>query len=133
MKRIIAVDPDAVNRYVPEDAREWPEADQPVFLLKALKAREAAKLQDHGVEVGMGTDNTMRVLSGSTIIRALELGLVGWENFKDASGNEVEWRENNGKGRPENLDRIPERIRRELAEVIAEGTFFMEQEEKNSD
>ena len=133
MNRIIALDPDQVHEYVPKTARDWPDEDQPVFLLKCLKAKESAKLQDNVVQAGMGDDPQMKIFTGSTVLRALEMGLVGWRNFKGKDGTEAEWRENNGKPRPENFDRIPEKIRQELAGAITDGTFLTEQEEKNSE
>lgn len=136
MNRIIAIDPEAVHRYVPKIARSLPVEDQPIFLIKALKAKESAKIQDGLADYVEGDGNVapaVRIYSGTAILNALKLGLSGWENFKNAKGEDVAWRENNGQARPENIDFIPPDIRKELAEVITEGTFLTEQEEKNSE
>lgn len=137
MNRIIAIDPDATHRYIPKIARDWPVEDQPVFLIKTLKAKEAANLQDGMTDAVVNkkdsNDTTVRIYSGTAAVKALKAGLVGWENFKDADGEDVEFRENNGTPRMENFDRIPVKIRAELAEAITEGTFLTEQEEKNSE
>ncbi len=137
MNRIIAIDPEAVHRYIPKMARTWPVEDQPVFLIKALKAKEAAKIQDGLADIvpeGNNKDlSTMRIYSGSSILNALVAGLSGWENFKLSNGEDAPWRDNNGTPRAENFDYIPSDIRKELAEQITEGTFLTEQDEKNSE
>jgi len=137
MNRIIAIDPDQTHQYVPKIARDWPVEDQPVFILKALKAKDAARLEDGMADAVINkkeNDNTtMRIYSGTAVINALKTGLVGWQNFKDVNGNDVIWRENNGVPRSENFDCIPAQIRKELAEAITEGNFLTEQEEKNSE
>lgn len=131
---IQAIDPKATIRYVPKCDRELPPAEKTIFLLHPLTARDAARMQDGIAEYvteKKTNDQTMRILSGSQTLRALELGLAGWENFKTADGLDVEWRENNGKPRPEMFDCIPADIRRELAEVIIEGRDLTESAAKN--
>ncbi len=137
MKRIIAIDPEAIHRYIPKVARKWPEKDRPVFLIKVLSAKEAAKLEDGMSDAVVNKknrdDTTVRIYGGTAVLKALEVGLKGWENFKTANGEDAPWRENNGNPRQENFDFIPVKIRSELAEAITEGTFLTEQEEKNSE
>lgn len=131
---IQAIDPKATIRYIPKCDRDQPVENQTVFLLRPLTARDAARMQDDIAEVMTGKkseNSTMKINSGSNVLRALELGLAGWENFKTADGHDVEWRENAGKPRPEMLDCLPADIRRELAEVIIEGRELPEASAKN--
>lgn len=131
---IQAIDPKATIRYVPKCERDLPVETQTVFLLRPLTARDAARMQDDIAEVMTGKkseNSTMKINSGSNVLRALELGLAGWENFKTNDGKDVEWRENNGKPRPEMFDCLPADIRRELAEVIIEGRDLTESSAKN--
>ena len=136
MRGIFAIDPAAEIRHIPKAARDLSVEDQPVFILKPLSARESARIQDGAIEStvgGKGGETTMRVMSGGSALKALASGLTGWENFKTPDGTLVEFLHNNGKPHPENLDRIPSAIRRELAEVITEGAEMDEEAEKNSD
>lgn len=131
---IIAINPDEKIRYIPKCDRELPAERQTAFLLRPMKAKDAAKMQDGAAEIDLARDqkdSTLRLRSGTQELEVLRLGLAGWENFKDANGAEVEYRENNGNPRPEVLDRIPAKIRRELAEAIIEGGTLSESAGKN--
>ncbi|MCF8719211.1 hypothetical protein [Nitrospina gracilis] len=129
-----AIDPSATFEYVPKCDRDLPEEAQTVFILKYMDARQAAKMEDQAVEGAVsskGDDTSLRFRSGSKVLQALEYGLRGWRNFQDKGGNEIPFRENNGKPRPENFDAIPPSVRRELANVIIDGSEMSEGEEKN--
>ena len=133
---MFAVDPDKIHRYVPKEARKLPVEEQPVFLIKILKAKDAAVIEDKSIIADLAKDDevsNMRFFSGTTIIRTLKEGLKGWENFKLPDGTEAPWRENNGNPKPENFDFIPNKLRKELAEAISIGSFLDEDTEKNSD
>ena len=137
MSKLIAIDPGQEHRYIPKDARALSPEDQPVFIITSLTARETSELEDGAADAILpskeGGQTKMRVLSGGTVLKALMKGLKGWENFKDATGNNVPWRENNGKARQDNLDRIHPSIRKELAEAITEPNNLDGQAEKNSE
>ncbi len=131
MSKIIAIDPEKKYNYIPECERDLESADQTIFHLSMPKAKEAANLQDNITESTLGDQAVMRVKSGSSVLSALQVGLRGWENFKDAKGQPILWRDNNGKPRPEMFDVIPPKIRQELAEVITSGIGLDEEQEKN--
>lgn len=120
-----AVDPSAVYTYVLKEDRELPREEQTKFKLRSLSAGEQAKVKDStaGWENETGR---MQMNSGTVELMALRFGLVGWEGFRDASGNEVEFdgtkRKVNGVSimQPSDaaLSRLAPRHRMELAEQI---------------
>ncbi|MBI5427542.1 MAG: hypothetical protein HZA02_04595 [Nitrospinae bacterium] len=130
----IAVNPNEKIRYILKGDRDLPVERQTVFLLKPLRAKDAARMQDGAAEIDIGkgrADSTMRIMSGTQTLEALRSGLAGWENFKNAQGEEVVWRENNGEPRPEMFDLIAAKDRRELAERIIEGRDLPDESAKN--
>jgi hypothetical protein len=136
---IFAVDPGKVFDYIPKACRKLPEEQQVVFQCKPLNAKAAASLEDKSVDATMekgNTGNTMRIYSGSTVLRALNKGLVGWKNFKlspDSPEIEFLMDRNNKEPQPQMIDFIPADVRKELAEFITTGKDLTEDEAKNSD
>ncbi|MDD5762175.1 MAG: hypothetical protein PHP88_06650 [bacterium] len=125
----IAVDPNKSWEYVLLVDRELPPEQQTVFELKVLTARDLASIQD-GSTTG-NVDGSLMFKSGTQTLRILDLGVSGWRNFKNESGAEVPFRDNNGKPRSENWDVLRPEWRRELANAITEQNRLTEEERKN--
>ncbi len=125
----IAVDPSKSWDYVLLVDRELPPEQQTIFELKVLSARDLAAIQD-GATKG-NVDGSLEFKSGTQTLRILEMGVRGWRNFKDDTGADVPYRENNGKPRPENWDCLRPEWRRELANAITEQNRLSEEERKN--
>lgn len=127
---VIAIDPSKTFDYVLLCDRANPPEEQTVFQLRVLSARELAEIEDGAIR--SDREGKLEYLSGSQTIRILNYGLRGWRNFRDAAGNEVPFRENNGKPRGENWDCLLPEWRRELANAITEQNRISETERKNS-
>ena len=132
---LCAIDPAQVHDYVPKRYRNLPTEKQPVFQVKILSAREAAELENNSVSAHTGTNNkqVMRVMAGTTVLKALVKGCVGWKNWKYSNGEEAKFRDNAGKPSDKTFDCVPNVIRAELAKVITTGLGLTEQAAKNSD
>jgi len=132
---LFAIDPAEIHDYVPKRYRKLPPEDQPSFQLKILSARDAAELENNSLSSHTGHDNKqfMRVKSGTTTLKALVKGCVGWKNWKTKNGTEAKFRENAGKPNEQTFDCVPNVIRGELAKVITTGLGLTEQAAKNSD
>lgn len=125
----IAVDPKKVFDYVLLCDREQPKEQQTIFHLKVLTARELADIEDKAARADM--QGNLEFRSGTQIIRILNAGMKGWSNFKNAAGEEVAFRENNGAPRQENWDVLRPEWRRELANAITEQNALTEADQKN--
>lgn len=96
--------------------------DEPVtaFNLKPLTAREGAEvfssISFHG-ESGGAT------LTYETSSLAIKHGLIGWRNFFDREGKEIEFSK-------ENINRLPPLVFLSVATVIINSTVFGEEEKK---
>lgn len=120
----IAITPNSTFEYVLKVDRDLPEEERTLFRLRALSAAEQAKVEDQ--TASLSREDEIRVRSGSTILEALRLGLVGWEGFRDENGNEVPFRSTKRKVAgvevpqcdPANLDWLLPEWRRELVEAI---------------
>jgi len=128
-----AIDPTATIDYVLECDRDLPTDEQTIFELRCLTAGELARLEDNTLTSTMDSDNKpeFRVMTGSVQINALQLGLKGWRNFKDAQGNEIPFKRRSDKCAKENLDYLHPHWRRELVEAITEMNDLSEGDEKN--
>jgi hypothetical protein len=124
----IAVDPARTYRYVLACERALPVEQQTVFLLKALTAREHAQIRD-GLSV-VDPQGNLLVRQGSGEILILTLGVLGWENFKDAQGAPVAFLADPMQ-KDANWDRLAPHHRKELADAVTEMTFLSEAERKN--
>ena len=122
----IAVDPQRTIRYVLLQDAALPLPEQTTFLLKTFSARELAQIEDGSASIS--ATGEQRVYTGSMRLRALEIALVGWENFKERSGLAVPFDEVN---RGKNLDRLAPEWRREMANHVLAETRLTEAEVKN--
>jgi len=67
-----------------------PDAEKTKFQVRFLTAKEQAKLRDQMYSVsGIGAARNEKFLTGTSALTALEMGLVGWENFKFEDNGEV--------------------------------------------
>ena len=119
--------------YVLKRERSLPVEGQTRFFLRPLTCEELASLEDNSVRFNVQTDE-MRVQSGTTLIRTLQLGLVGWENFGGAEfkvttiGGTKTVRTEVTK---ECLDLLSPADRRELANAITEQNRLTEDDRGN--
>lgn len=135
---MIAIDPVSERRYILKAERGLPPEEQSVFILRPLTLRESNAIEDMTVGVGEGDGMTIR--SGSVRTRALEYGLIGWENVLDSKGNEVPFdgtRQKRGgvefiSPNSKTLERLPRSVQHELAEAITTGSDLTEEEAGNS-
>lgn len=98
---------------------------QTVFMITDLDARDFARIQDELYTVkGFGKRRKERFQTGEQQLEILKRGLVGWKNFIDSDGKDVKWKEPDGDPKAkeailvENINRIPEAARAELADLI---------------
>lgn len=112
------------KEYILESDRELPAEKQTKFFIKPLSAKQAAVLQDSMKFSGEGT---IMQNMGTNTLEMLKIGLVGWENFVDAEGNQIKFTKN----MDENIDRLAVAYRYELASAIMELSNFGDKEVKN--
>lgn len=129
----IAIDPNATVDYILECDRKKEKEDQTVFELRWLTAQELARLEDGSLTSIMSKENRpeFQIHSGSMQIKTLQIGLVGWRNFRDKDGNEIDFKQRNDQCAKENLDYLHPQWRRELVEAITEMNQITEDETKN--
>lgn len=132
----IALDPKRTSEFVlscdrkDESGKPIPKEKQTVFELRVLTARELAQLEDELSEVDMR--GTIKVKAGSQVLKILKLGLVGWKNFKDGKGNEIQFqKDKEGVPREQNWNYLKQNWRREIADAITEQTNLTEEQLKN--
>lgn len=123
----IAVDPTRTVRYVLAQDRQLDLADQTVFLLRPLTAREFATIEDAMSTVTPSGE--VRVATGSQTLRTLEVGLTGWENFKTPDGVQVPFR--HPQTQVIQYEYLRPDWRRELANEILGLTRVTDTERKN--
>jgi len=117
-------------RYVPKRERKVQKEEQAWFMLRPLKARELATIQDEAafattIDGEVGTINMRRA---STHYKMVARGGVGFGNL------DVEFKANeDGTVVAEQLDRFPGWLIDELALTLDQASTVSEDEEKNSD
>ena len=130
-------------KYVLKDERKAAKEgkEHTVFLLKALSARELEDLEA-SISLGMTfskdekggeVTGSQEIKPGEKVNAFLRIGLCGWENFKDAKGNEVEFKkeESTGMASWDSINMVvPYRF--ELYNAIEDGNTVSQDEAKNS-
>jgi hypothetical protein len=114
--------------------RDLDPSDQTIFEVRWLKYSEQVKIEDNTVTSKIGRKNEeseMRIASGTAEKAILQAGLVGWSNFKDANGNEVEFKRTSNKVTDECLSRLRPDWRKEIANFITDQGVISKDEEKN--
>jgi hypothetical protein len=114
--------------------RELPQEERTVWKLRPLSAVERADIDDHMGSIDPET-GTFVAHTGTMILKALVVGLVGVDNLLDEDGGVVEFSDypkpkRTGKGISSVktnwpfLDLLDADIRRELAGEIMQGSFL---------
>ena len=104
---------DKPHVYICKDDRELPSESQTRFKVKFLTAKDQAHIRDIMYNVsGMGKERSEKFLTGTAALKALEMGLVGWENFNyEDDGGEISFSK-------ENLSCIRPNVRDEIANYV---------------
>lgn len=84
----IALDPKRRVEYTLKAERDKPDATK--FILRALTFRERCEVEDEAYEVDMRTGQVLSKV-GAMRYANLSRGLVGWVNFKNKKGEQVEF------------------------------------------
>jgi hypothetical protein len=137
----IAVDVNKTIRHVPTCDRSLAPEKQTTFLLGLLSSAEQAVLEATlrlFLVDAVGAAKAVEVRRESFKLRVLKKALRGWENFRDAAGNQVEFKSlqaGGANGRrmatDEMVDLIPGSIRTELVDVVTEAAQLSEDDQKN--
>lgn len=137
-----AIDIDAVSEYVCKEDRRLPEEEQTIWKIGVLDSLTIADISQMDVEFDPGSkEQKIRANIAGRELDNVRYGLKGWNNFKDAKGQEIKAMFNTiSKGgrsaqtlHDNCLKQIPPRIIQELAEEIKKSNELSEVEEKNSD
>ena len=114
--------------YVCESERELPTEEQTVFLLRPMNAFEKQRLDAEIITSDDDKANAKRQLEKSP--QVLLMCLIGWRNFGD--GGNWERREGITHGTMEqNVSKIPEAVRYELATEVYCRSSMSEDERQN--
>lgn len=110
-------DPKSTYEYITKADQALDPAEQTVFLLRPLTARQAAEIEDHLVE--LRDAQTTGVRTGTQTLTALRHGLRGWRNLLGEQLQPLPFVAGPG-GEPteEMLDLLPPVVRKELAAQI---------------
>lgn len=131
---MIVIDPNEPIRYVLESERD--EDDASVFLLRPMTVKMQARVESLALSTQTGNAKSFNV-------EILRMGLLGWENVRDAAGEEIPFETVSQNGAPHRkqygadapsdatLNRIPYEARAELARAITGLGKTSEDEEKN--
>ena len=125
MPKIVSLRSDQVQEFTPECEKDVPEKERTVFLCRFLDVKDAASITDDVYTArGFGKKREERLRAGTQDLTVLRKGLVGWKNFLDENGKEVEWEDPVGSIQKvkdvmdRNLNKIPPEQRGEIADFI---------------
>jgi len=103
---------DKPHDYICDCDKKLPKAEQTNFKVRFLTAEEQAELRDAMYSVtGMGASRSEKFLTGTVAIKALEIGLQGWDKFTYDNGEDIPFSK-------ENFSAIPPKERDEIANYI---------------
>lgn len=136
----IALDPTIPGVFVFKEERDKQEDQQSKFFLRIPTKRDFIEIQK---EVGKFRDITKREAKAFTLEQTEEAlsvfdtilcdFLMGWENFKNAHGEEVTFEiDENGKCKSSNLDRFSIQHLSEMLEGLLEMADLTDEQVKNS-
>ena len=130
-----ALNPKSIIRYVPSCDKKLPESEKTVFVIKPLTVAEESILDDAQWRVVNGKREFSFARKAQA---AINLALVGVENFFDDEGNKIsiereEFEDENGilAIKDSFLSRIPKTIRDEIALSILSSMNPTEEQRKN--
>jgi hypothetical protein len=135
---VLPVNPQQDYKFVCEDDRKLPEAEQTIFTVRPLTAKEEAHVTDAFLDLDLASGvPTAKSRIGARTIAILNLGLVGWQNFPPDEEKDLPFRAK-GEGTrrvvaDKSLSRIPPNVRTELANAITDGLGLNEEREGNSE
>ena len=123
IRQFTAIRPDEHFIYIPKAYRELPEELQPKFTMRPITGEEGLRYADsmRGEVLIDGGKAQIQVKHGQYTISVVKCGLIQWDNYYDANGNIVEYKQ----GSIENLPRV---LIEELSEVITSGSKLEEEE-----
>ncbi len=123
---MIALTPNKTWDYILHADRLLPAKERSVFKLKSIEPEIDYVIRDQTTGPYGSND------PGTRERMQLSVGLVGWENVKDASGVKIEFKPGeDGSCHMDNLGHIPWRDRAELARAIQDRSELTEDEAKN--
>lgn len=130
---IVAIDPDARWEHIPRALGndEKPAEEQVVFILRGMEVDVEMEMFMDGVSVSSENDGRIKVYGmGKRALNALRHCVVGVRNFKDGSGQSIEFEAEGDTGMPTMrfLKRIPWAVRAELANAIVERERMTEED-----
>ena len=103
---------DKPHDYICDCDKKLPKAEQTNFKVRFLTAEEQAELRDTMYSVtGMGANRAEKFLTGTVAVKALEIGLQGWDKFTYENGEDIPFSK-------ENFSAIPPKERYEIANYI---------------
>jgi len=122
--------PNRLYDYVLECDREGEEEFRTTWKLKKCSLESYYAAQDSIIEMVLteSGETIQRIKSGSRERDTLLAGVIGWTNFKDDEGREIPYVE---KSKLNSLAYLEADDRRELANIILEGSFLTEEEKKS--
>ena len=129
---VIPLDPNQERTYIAEEDRDRPEAEQTAFRIRSLSATERSGVEDNAIS--QGSDGEQRLRSGSMLISALHLGLMGWSNFPPGGPDQPFRTKGKGLARRVSekcLSAIPADVRQEVAAEILNASSLSESDSKN--
>jgi len=120
----VALDPQERFDFILEAERALPSEQQTVFVLRTLTWGETTTVRRMYQQGKTDAD------AQDFVLRA---ALLGWSNFRDASGRTIEFELDKGKPSPKNLDRVDGITwGMELFNEVWKRTHLTEAERKNS-
>lgn len=145
---IVGITPGATKRFISK-------SDDPnnptVWIIGELDAYTMARLSDQFLDIGIeqaedgdpekATSSLKNMRMFEWAIEVCRYGIKDWENFKDQSGNDIQFHSKtefrNGVETsfldPEILKRVPMNVLQEIATAIRDTNTVSEKEVKNSD
>lgn len=127
MPKVFAVEPGKPIEVTLPSESDVKVEDRTIWVVTSPDVRDFARVQNELYDVsGFGKGRKERFRTGDQQIEILKLGLLGWSNFTDQNGKEVEWKDPKGgktavdreKIMIENINHIPEAARGELVDLI---------------
>lgn len=118
-----AIRPEESFMYIPLAFRDLPEELRPRFTLRPISGESALRFAD-SMRGEVSIDNgkaQVNVKRGEYTISVVKCGLLGWENYYDAEGKTVLYRQ-------AVIENLPVRLLEELSQAITSRANLTEEE-----